>query len=328
MKVEKSVEDNISKMLPRTSIHIFLSGLIDYAGLFPPASLSLETAIRNYAAYRVGEDAWMLGRFIIPAAQLDELHPYMSLFLNSEPLAISALGRKSKKAVDCLEGLRTDLHKIDSFCDNYKDAVKVEVFELPLPTVIPKRELLEVIAVDTAERGLHTFCEVTVPLHTDWEHYMFETLDVIAQHNAETGIELGVKLRTGGVTADAFPSPEQMAAVLTGCRDRGIAMKFTAGLHHPIRMFREEVNTKMHGFLNVFTAGMLTYAYNLDVATTAEILTDETPASFSLTTKRLAWRNLMLSLSEIEHLRKTALHSYGSCSFDEPREDLQALGIL
>ena len=50
-----------------------LSGLIDYAGLFPPAALSMEEAVRNYARYREGEHAWMLGRFVVPQARAHEV---------------------------------------------------------------------------------------------------------------------------------------------------------------------------------------------------------------------------------------------------------------
>ncbi|WP_078414330.1 hypothetical protein [Priestia abyssalis] len=315
------------KAIPKTSVHAFLSNLIDYAGLFPPASLPLEPAIRNYAAYRADKDAWMLGRFIIPAVQLEELAPYVSMFSSEQPLIISVLGGRSDNAEACQNGLRMDLEKVVSFCRDYGDAVGAEVFELPLPPVQSDGDLLEVIARETAEHGLHTFCEVTVPLNEDWEHHMFGALDAIATHNARGGPKLGVKLRTGGVTADAFPTVEQVAAVLVGCRDRGITLKFTAGLHHPIRMHRREIDARMHGFLNVFSAGMLAHTHHLNVLEAVEILADEEPSSFFFTAEGLAWRNLTIPASKIVQLREKVLCSYGSCSFDEPRDDLQTLGI-
>ena len=61
-----------------------------------------------------------------------------------------------------------------------------------------------------------------------------------------------------------FPSPEQVAFVMAACRDRNLPLKFTAGLHHPVRMYRDEVQTKMYGFLNIFVAGMLAHTQNLD----------------------------------------------------------------
>jgi hypothetical protein len=55
------------------ALHLLLHDAIDYAGLFPPAGLDMGPAVRNYAAYRAGADAWALGRFIVPAVRLGEL---------------------------------------------------------------------------------------------------------------------------------------------------------------------------------------------------------------------------------------------------------------
>jgi len=321
-------EGNFEVTVQNDSLRAFMTHLIDYAGLFPPASLTLAPAIQNYAAYRKDKDAWMLGRFIIPAARLQEMDPYVPLFSRKLSLPISALGQRSNDTSSLRQGLRADLAEVTAFFQRHGDVVGVEVFEQPLPPALPDREWLKTIAEETAERGLHSFCEVTVPLDADWERHMLATLEAIAEHNAFGGAALGLKLRTGGVTADAFPTPEQVALVLVGCRDRKIAMKFTAGLHHPIRMHRKEVGAKMHGFLNVFAAGMLAHVHTLDVKTTAEILSDEEQTSFSFSHEGLGWRDLMLKESDIKRLRETAFISYGSCSFDEPREDLRALEIL
>lgn len=309
------------------SLSAFLNQLIDYAGIFPPASLSLEAAIRNYAAYRVSADAWMLGRFVIPAARLHELASYVSLFSREVPLTLSVIGQRSEHWQDCQAGLDAALEQISQFRQSHGELVEIGVLELPLPPVVPEREWLAAIAQAAADRQLQTFCELTIPRDAEWEGRMLQTLDAIANHNA-TGPELGVKLRTGGVTADAFPTPEQVAAVLIGCRDRQLGLKFTAGLHHPLRMYRSEVNAKMHGFVNVFAAGLLATAHRLDRATTVEILADEEAASFSFQEAGLSWRGLSLSTQEIARLRKSRFYSYGCCSFDEPREELRLLNLL
>ena len=72
-------------MLP--SVRAFLSGIIDYAGLFPPARLPLDEAIWNYARYRTEQESWMLGRFVIPAASLGELDSHVHLFSARSPLS-------------------------------------------------------------------------------------------------------------------------------------------------------------------------------------------------------------------------------------------------
>src|SRR5207244_8426599 len=68
----RAVAAGLLEMLAR-SLQALLTGLIDYAGLFPPASLSMEQALANYARYREGEHAWMLGRFVVPAARAAEV---------------------------------------------------------------------------------------------------------------------------------------------------------------------------------------------------------------------------------------------------------------
>ena len=74
----------------------------------------------------------------------------------------------------------------------------------------------------------------------------------------------GAKLRCGGVTADTFPAPEQVARFIVAARDAGVPAKFTAGLHHPVRHFSDDVRTEMHGFLNLYVGGMLAHTTGLN----------------------------------------------------------------
>src|SRR5579871_330304 len=54
------------------SLRTLISGLIDYAGLFPPAALTMEPTVKNYDAYRRGKESWMLARLVMPAPRLAE----------------------------------------------------------------------------------------------------------------------------------------------------------------------------------------------------------------------------------------------------------------
>lgn len=311
----------------KSSVAAFMEQLIDYAGIFPPASLSLEAAVQNYAAYRLSADAWMLGRFVVPAARLPELDAFVPLFSREVPLTLAVTGQRSELWRDCQTALESAQEQISAFRERHGVRVEVGVLELPLPPMVPEPAWLAAIAQAASERQLQTFCELTIPRDAHWEGRMLQTLDAIAKHN-EDGPPLGVKLRTGGVTADAFPTPEQVAAVLIGCRDRQLGLKFTAGLHHPLRMYRREVNTKMHGFVNVFAAALLATARGLDQATVVDILADEEAASFSFQADVLSWRGVSLSTEEIARLRKSRYFSYGCCSFDEPREEMRMLNML
>src|SRR5262245_16658395 len=72
------------------SLHSLLSGILDYAGLFPPAALPLEQAVRQYARHRHEGDAWLLGRFVCPAAKLMELKPLLPVLPAETRLTVLA----------------------------------------------------------------------------------------------------------------------------------------------------------------------------------------------------------------------------------------------
>jgi hypothetical protein len=323
------------------SFRAFMGQLIDYAGLFPPASLPLEQAIRFYSDYRKGEDGWMLGRFVIPAGQLQELSGWMPLFTAEQPLRLSIIGSRSLDAGACLEQLGSCLKEIECFRKLHGPAANLDVLELPLPPAGVDTQLLDAVSCKALSHSLRTYCELTAALNdSSWEKITYAVLDAVkacnssngscelgkfSDSNDSSGLPLGLKLRTGGAAPDTFPSPQQVAAVLIGCRDRSLALKCTAGLHHPVRMYRKEVKTKMHGFLNVFVAGLLAHTHSLDAETTAEVIEDERPDSFFITPDRLGWNSLSVLAAEVEALRSRLLISYGSCSFDEPREELLLL---
>jgi hypothetical protein len=307
----------------KTSLSVFQDHLIDYAGLFPPANLALESAINNYANYKNSDESWMLGPFVLPVSMLKQLDLHIHLFSNERPLTLSVVGGKSSSKTECNNQFREDCNQISAFINQYRNRVKVEMLEIPLPPDVPSLDLLEEIANGASSFKVNVFCEVL--LSRDWKNHVSETLDAIASHNSSKETWIGVKLRTGGIKAEMFPSSEKVAFVIASCRDRNLPIKFTAGLHHPIRMYREEVKTHMHGFLNIFMAGMLAYTQNLGLKRIEEILSDENASSFSFHKDRLGWEDLNVTSQEIQKLRKKSLLSFGSCSFDEPITELMEL---
>jgi hypothetical protein len=138
----------------------------------------------------------------------------------------------------------------------------------------------------------------------------------------------GLKVRCGGATAAAVPSAGDLAYGLAACRTVGVPVKFTAGLHHPLRHHDSALGTKSHGFLNVFVAGVLCHARGLGMEALRPILEDEDPAHFYFDDAGLAWNDLRATTEEVAAARRGFVVSFGSCSFDEPREDLRALGLL
>jgi hypothetical protein len=310
------------------SLRALLSQLIDYAGLFPPAKLPLDEAVRNYAAYRAGPDAWMLGRFVCPAARLGELAPFAGLFAEGPPFAFSALGRGGSISADFLTGLQADLAEIASFEERHRGRVSVEVLEVRLPQELLRPEALERLLGELARapgaaRLSFFFEEPTGP---GWKEALPKVLGRLRA--ARLGRPAGYKLRCGGLEASAFPPAEQVAFALVACRDAGVPFKATAGLHHPFRRFDAGVAATMHGFVNLFAAGVLANARGLNEAQARAMLEDSEPGHFAFTDGELTWRGLTASTEEVAKARREAVLSFGSCSFDEPRDDLRGLGWL
>jgi hypothetical protein len=141
-------------------------------------------------------------------------------------------------------------------------------------------------------------------------------LDAVAARGA------GAKVRCGGATPDMFPSPAQLAAFITGCRDRGLAFKATAGLHHPIR------DGVSHGFLNLLGAAVLAHADGAADADLTEVLLEEDYNAFGLDDEAFTVRGRRFGADAVASTREQLFVGYGSCSFSEPVDDLRALGLL
>ena len=301
-----------------------MSRIIDYAGLYPPASLPLEQAFANFVKYQNDAEAWMLSRFVIPARRLTELSPLLPAVGN---FSFTLLGRSGKDAVEFSRNLELDVQEIRSFASLHTERVVLDMFEVTLPaSSFDDQFALNTLVKQTADllniNGLTVFFEA--PFGDDWQmraDKLFYALRKVKDKH------VGFKLRTGGVTADAFPTTEQVAWTIVEARDSGIPIKCTAGLHHPIRHFNESVQTKMHGFLNVFGAGVLAAANGISQDLVQFILDDEDPASFSFSDDAFEWKGLHADTADIERIRHQVT-SFGSCSFDEPREDLRKLSFL
>lgn len=138
------------------------------------------------------------------------------------------------------------------------------------------------------------------------------------------------KVRTGGVKPEAIPALADVAAFILACADRRLAFKATAGLHHPVRAEHpltyepDAPRAVMHGFLNVFVAAALAWHGDRDLE---PVLAETDPAAFRFD-DRAHWRGRSLAAEQVRDARLHFAHSFGSCSFDEPVHDLEALGLL
>jgi hypothetical protein len=304
--------------MPADSLRALLAHSIDYAGMFPPCSLGLESALKNQAEYVRTPDAWMLGAFVLSAEQFDATKQLLSQFDAQHPLRVAALGPKTASTDAFLEALDDADAAIRSLSRHNVDLISISHLEMFLPHDIDLTSLQEARSI---LGDLAVFWEAS-PDRAE------QTIALLAGFNSDADLAtFGYKLRTGGVTADAFPTSIQIAKALVIPATHQLPIKFTAGLHHPLRQYREEVQTRMHGFLNVLGAAALAAEHRWDTNQTAMMLEDENVDSFSFTDAFFEWREWRIDTKRLQYRRRFAV-SFGSCSFDEPREDLRALKLL
>jgi hypothetical protein len=304
--------------MPAASLRALLAHSIDYAGMFPPCSLGLDSALRNQAEYVRSPDAWMLGAFVLPTEHFDATRQLLSQFDSQHPLRVAALGPKTASADAFLEALDDADAATRSLSRHNVDLISISHLEMSLPKDVDIASLNEARSM---LGDLPVFWEAP-PDRAE------QTIALLAEFNSDADLAtFGYKLRTGGVTADAFPTSMQIAKALVTPATHQLPLKFTAGLHHPLRQYREEVQTKMHGFLNVLGAAVLAAEHRWDANQTAIMLDEENADSFSFTDDFFAWREWRIDTKRLQYRRRFVV-SFGSCSFDEPRDDLRALNLL
>jgi hypothetical protein len=311
----------------KESVRAFLHQIIDYAGLFPPAKLPLEDALSTYLhEKKTSPHRWMLGRFVFPAARLPELLTVQWSRQGTPLLCLTALGQQGSDLSDFLPRLHSDLDAILESRICWESSALIDMLEVALPnnaTIEQLEDRLQLAAAQLHQSNLRGFLEV--PRTTSWHINVAQIVQVLRDLGKEP---LGLKLRCGGVTAEAFPSDEQVAFFISRCRDARIPWKATAGLHHPRRHWDAALNLWHHGFLNVFGAGILAWTHSLTEADLAAILADRDGQHFCVTEDTFAWKQWSCTTAQIADARQQFATSFGSCSFEEPCLDLRAMHWL
>lgn len=320
------------------SVQALLRDVIDYAGIYPPARLPLKTAWRAYLAYRDTEDSWMLAHFVVAACELKTLASFPSEAAPDDlPATLAVIGRPAATTADWFTQWQEDLTATKELAGLMAGQATIAALEVKLPDDVVATGTSAATAkfAQHAVERLHrseldsTGLFLELPLEpigkTSLEQHIAGLADVARENSRGT---LGLKLRTGGLQPTAFPTLNQVAHVIDACRRHGLAWKATAGLHHPIRQHRPEVDGPMHGFVNVLAAMVLAAVHELPVDRLVKILADETPDHFRFTAAGLTWNGLSASVLQIQDARQRGMISFGSCSFEEPSDDLRALGWL
>ena len=294
-----------------TALRALLTGIVDYAGLFPPAALSIPEAVAEYAARVRSPEALMLGRFVAGAGHLPQLALAASPYLPKS-------GRPGAWRISTVlgEDLALDLREVERFNAGAAVRAVVDAVEGRASTVDGIHRLLDAIP-----GGLTAYVEVAL------EPDPLPLLTAIASRGARA------KVRTGGLSADAVPTPASLARFLAACASLRVPFKATAGLHHPVRSEQaftyaaDSPRGVMHGFLNVFAAAVLLREGRIDVRGAEALLREERPQAFAFEGNTLRVGASTLNEREIESARKGFAVSFGSCSFADPVHELHALGL-
>lgn len=312
------------------SIRTLLANIVDYAGLFPPATLAMPAAVETFARARAGEHAWMLGRFVCPAERLEELSAAASALMpgtyatsgyreradSGEPWGVGVLVDASSPA-----RLEADLARMEAFNRRHSS----EDAGLALADVVEVRvnDVRQIDAViDALPEEVFPFFEF--PVTTDCRGFVA----------ALAGNTAGAKIRTGGVVGNAFPTADEVSEFVHACAAADVPFKATAGLHHPVRGNHPltyepgSASCVMHGFLNLFVAAVLAQSIRPDQNLTRQILAEEDPAEFRFSEEVMGWREFLAETAAVARSREGFALSFGSCSFDEPVRDLARLGLL
>lgn len=323
------------------AIHALMSGLIDYAGLFPPAKLAMGPAVQNYARYLASPEAWMLGRFVLPVSRLEEFRNAALPLLprsadpaqpgGGEPWPISAI----------IDGdIDENLDSIFAFNHEHEKPANglavIDAVELKPPPVAapgasgPTGAAWIDDALELIPEELYPFFEISItPAGAGAAPPDFRGM--IA---ALAGADAGAKVRTGGVTPASIPPVAALAEFVVACGHAEVPFKATAGLHHacrgrhPLTYEPGSEQAVMHGFLNVFVGAALVQTRRLDADTLREVLEESDGAAFKFGRELVTWGAYGLDTLQLAHTRETFALSYGSCSFEEPVQELRALGLI
>jgi hypothetical protein len=297
-----------------TSLREFLTGIIDYAGLFPPARLDMSSAVRAYAEHRASAEQDLLGRFVVPAARLDEFSAAASALLprHGEPWRLSVIGGNDLDRTRASLDHFNAVHNLGSAAGH----AVCDTVELPVGS---HDDIGNAVAI--FDESLSLFLEVS------------SAADPAYLISAIADTPASAKLRTGGVVESAIPTPDRVLKFIELCVDNGVPFKATAGLHHAIRgryPLTYEQNSPivtMFGYLNIFFAAAFCAA-GTSPGTVLGALEETDPSQFRCDDVGVWWQDHVVIHEQLSVVRQAVATSFGSCSFSEPVDEARNLHLI
>lgn len=296
------------------------TALVDDAALFPPQEAAMADALRWHAIHRASPLGFLQGPFVVSARRVREL--LAARGKTGGPLRLSIV-------VDYLDHRESTVEAAAALAEAQDPEVTVAMVEMRCPSAevaaSDLRRACEALGVFRADaEQLHVYLESSRMLASGDEPALLAS--VVAALRSIVPMDVGAKLRCGGVTRDALPSNAIVAGFITAMRDHGVPWKATAGLHHPVCGVYG--GTTMHGFLNVLAATLMACERTAPDDQLVAVLGDTCGDSFRLRNGCFMWRDHEFDMAAVARARQGALRSFGSCSFEEPANGLRELGLL
>ncbi len=298
------------------------SGIIDYAGTFAPASLSLQDALKTNVEFRkTAKHPWLWAKVALNLSDIKNLNPQM-LFqseFNGNPLMITVLGSpfEGSGITDLLKHVEWDLRELEHCKKRAYHSSARQVFvsyELKLPEALDIKESIPLLLNRIFELS-HLEPYFELPWGASYEkdlHSLTQSLSEWKEDNDESDYTPGIKIRTGG---KYVPSTIEVAKVILATTQHRLRFKATQGLHHAV------TSTNGLGFVNLFASLNLAQAYGeLEFGLTEVIscLEDNTGKNFQFYENLFKYKKFELSCDDIEKARRVHAATFGSCSLDEP----------
>ncbi|MFG3225683.1 hypothetical protein ACGF07_13015 [Kitasatospora sp. NPDC048194] len=274
-------------------------GLFDDAAVFPPGNLPVAEAVPAHRAHREAWYAEAVGPLLCGAGRLDELTAAASDRAAGGPAGAGVL-----RVGLVLPGGSAELGPALDATAPFEPA-GVELAGVELAT----RDAAEAVAELDRLLPPHVPAAVELPRELLRDDALDAALDVLVDSPYRA------KFRTGGLVAEAFPDEDELAAFLTGCAQRGLPYKCTAGLHNAVRHTDRGTGFEHHGFLNVLLA-----AQETERAAAAAVLAERDGEVLAKAVRSLSDRQVTVI--------RNSFTAFGTCSIAEPLADLAALGLL
>lgn len=307
----------------KLSVQTLLAGAIDYAGLFPPAGLDMASSIRNYGRYASGNDAWALGRFIVPVSRLEEFNFHIGAYGAEEGAKrrkVRGQGLAWKLSALCDGDLASDLDGVKRF--NMWHGERDETQRVTIDAIELKPEPGEAI-VTSKEPPSDSLCVFfEVPVEGDPDGFV----SAIARAGG------AAKVRTGGAASGGVPGAQALVRFLDACLRHGLRFKATGGLHHPLCKRQASVadaanhRTMTHGFLNILLSAAFMY-HGMDPEDAAAVATEQFAGAFSFDDVGVEWRGHRVGADALSVVRRDFAVSFGSSSFERPMAGLKRLKL-